>query len=138
NKNQQELKNKDEYIDQRFSTWQRENKNEDRKQLFLQFELESGTKTSIMGGEARETEEGDQAMAQVQGTAGQSKQKDYSKKDTLDKQDGKKDPAGGTDVYGEENKYAHAITTYAEPPSAEDIQVYEKHVEEIEPLKRKL
>lgn len=138
NQDQEEVQDQDEFIDQRFSTWHRENKNDDRKQLFLQFELESGTKTSLLGGEARETEEGDQAAAQVQGTSGKSKQKDYSKNETLDKQHNKKETTAETNVYGEENKFAQAIPTYPNPPSTEDIQIYEQYVEEIEPLKRKL
>src|SRR5699024_7741111 len=56
-----------EYIDDQFSTWHRENENSDRKQTFLRFELDVGTKTNIMGGGARETEEGDQAMGTIQG-----------------------------------------------------------------------
>src|SRR5699024_7894950 len=35
-------------FDQPFSTWHRENENHDRKQNFLQFELDVGTKTSIL------------------------------------------------------------------------------------------
>src|SRR5699024_2643043 len=50
-------KEKNEYIDETFSTWHRENKNEDRKQTFLQFDLEQGTKTDLLGGGTRETEE---------------------------------------------------------------------------------
>src|SRR5690606_19513015 len=75
-----------EYFDQEFSTWHRENKNENRKQNFLQFELEVGTKTSILGGGARETEDGDQAMASIQGASGQSKQNDYSDMEALEKE----------------------------------------------------
>src|SRR5699024_12013067 len=61
-----------EVFDQPFSTWHRENKNSDRKQNFLQFELDVGTKTEILGGGARETEEGDQALANIQGDSQQS------------------------------------------------------------------
>src|SRR5699024_3601190 len=38
-----------EYIDEQFSTWHRENENSDRKQTFLQFELDVGTKTNKIG-----------------------------------------------------------------------------------------
>lgn len=50
-----------EFINQRFSTWHRENKNSNRKQTFLKFELDVGTKTNIMGAGVRETEDGDQS-----------------------------------------------------------------------------
>src|SRR5699024_1812945 len=82
-------KEKNEYIDETFSTWHRENKNEDRKQTFLQIDLEQGTKTDLLGGGTRETEEGDQAMASIQGASGESEQKDYSKLDTLEKEEAK-------------------------------------------------
>lgn len=138
NKDKEDVRDQDEFIDERFSTWHRENKNEDRKQLFLQFEIEQGTKTSIMGGGARETEDGDQAMAQVQGAAGESMQNDYSKKDGLDRQENNKHPKGQENIYGEENKHAVALMKYAEKPSVEDIELYEQYVHEMEPLKRKL
>ncbi len=44
-----------------FSTWHRENKNNENEN-FLRFELESGTKTNMMGDTARESEDGDQAL----------------------------------------------------------------------------
>ena len=59
-----------EYIDEKFSTWHRENKNGEGNQTFLQFELDQGTKTNLMGGGAREAEDADQAMASVQGSFG--------------------------------------------------------------------
>jgi len=138
NDDKEDVRDQDEFIDQRFSTWHRENKNEDRKQLFLQFELEQGTKTSIMGGGARETEEGDQAMASIQGTSGESKQKDYSKQNTLSKKEESQSKQGSESEYGEENKDAVILTKKAETPSAEAIHLYREYVHEIEPLKRKL
>src|SRR5699024_2612614 len=78
-----------EYFDQSFSSWHRENQNSDRKQNFLQFELDVGTKTNIRGGAARETEDADQAMGSVQGASGQSSQNDYSDVESLDKQENK-------------------------------------------------
>ncbi|MDY0396129.1 hypothetical protein RWE15_19405 [Virgibacillus halophilus] len=79
---------KNEYIDETFSTWHRENENANRKQTFLQMDLDVGTKTNLKGGGARETEDADQAMASIQGSSGKSQHQDYSKLDTLDKQAG--------------------------------------------------
>lgn len=131
-------KEKNEYIDETFSTWHRENKNEDRKQTFLQFDLEQGTKTDLLGGGTRETEEGDQAMASIQGASGESEQKDYSKLDTLEKEEATQagDPSGS--LYGEENKYAVPFVQYAESPSTQDQHSYDKLVLEIDPIRRKL
>ncbi len=40
-----------------------------KMRTFLRFELESGTKTNMMGDTARESEDGDQALGSVQGTS---------------------------------------------------------------------
>src|SRR5690606_900647 len=126
-----------EYFDQEFSTWHRENKNENRKQNFLQFELGQGTKTSILGGGARETEDGDQAMASIQGASGQSKQNDYSEMEALEKEETSRN-GGQSDEFGEENKDAVKIDKPATDPSKDDMETYQNFVSEIEPYKRKL
>ncbi|MDG4657404.1 VWA domain-containing protein [Ectobacillus antri] len=77
--NDNEKKNKEE---ESFSTWHRENKNNDNEN-FLRFELESGTKTNLMGHAARESEDQDQAMASVQGQSKQSSQSNFGT-ETLD------------------------------------------------------
>ncbi|WP_106494552.1 vWA domain-containing protein [Lentibacillus sp. Marseille-P4043] len=127
-----------EYFDQPFSTWHRENQNSDRKQNFLQFELEVGTKTNIRGGAARETEDADQAMGSVQGTSGKSKQNDYSDLESLEKQEDKQGKDTSGSIYGVENKYAVAIEKNAKMPSEADMELYRQYVREIDPFKRKL
>ncbi|WP_042142027.1 nitric oxide reductase activation protein NorD [Paucisalibacillus sp. EB02] len=126
-----------EYFDQEFSTWHRENKNENRKQNFLQFELEQGTKTSILGGGARETEDGDQAMASIQGASSQSKQNDYSEMEALEKEE-TPHKGGQSDEFGEENKDAVKIDKVATKPTNDDMETYQIFVADIEPYKRKL
>lgn len=129
---------KSDYIDEKFSTWHREGKNEDIEQTFLQFELEQGTKTNLIGDGARETEEGDQAMASVQGTSGESKQQDYSKLEALDKKEANQGSQLHEHAYGVENKDAVTIYKYAESPSSPDRDVYNEFVKDIDPFKRKL
>ncbi|MGM0943041.1 MAG: vWA domain-containing protein [Bacillota bacterium] len=138
NEDSEELdEEKNEYMDEQFSTWHRENENSDRQQTFLQFELEVGTKTNIMGNGARETEDGDQAMGTIQGSSGQTENKDYSDLDTLDKQEIK--PGSGRDaIYGEANKNAVKCVKQSSPPSQADINVYLDFVKDIENYKRKL
>ncbi|WP_249872626.1 vWA domain-containing protein [Oceanobacillus saliphilus] len=139
NNDQEEMdEEKSEYFDQEFSTWHRENKNGDRKQNFLQFELEQGTKTSMMGGGARETEDADQAMASIQGASGESKEKDYSKMEALDKQEESPAMQGNESIYGEENKDAVHLVKMAETPSNADMNHYQEFVKSIEAYKRKL
>lgn len=127
-----------EYLDETFSTWHRENENADRKQTFLQMDLEVGTKTNLKGGDARETESGDQAFATAQGTSGKSKQQDYSKLETLEQQAAKKDGKKTDAPYGEENINAVKIFKHAKMPTQDDILKYEAYLAEIEPYKRKL
>ncbi|WP_010651499.1 vWA domain-containing protein [Oceanobacillus massiliensis] len=127
-----------EYFDEKFSTWHRENKNENRKQNFLQFELEQGTRTNIMGGGARETEDGDQAMASIQGASGESKEKDYSKMEALDKQEDKDQKQGSGSSYGEANKDAVELLKEALAPTADDERLYAEFVNDIESYKRQL
>lgn len=127
-----------ETFEQPFSTWHRENQNSDRKQNFLQFELEVGTKTNLMGGGARETEDADQAMGTIQGASGKSKNNDYSEVEALDKQEKNKGKSASESIYGEENKDAVAIEKEAESPSIEDKELYQKYVNDIDAFKRKL
>lgn len=127
-----------ETIDEKFSTWHRENENSNRKQTFLQFELESGTKTSLMGEGVRESEDADQALANVQGHSGESKKNDYSNSETLNKQDHRKKESSKTYQFGEENKYAVMLEKKVTPPTVEDITTYKQYVKEIEHEKRKL
>ncbi|MBP1969092.1 nitric oxide reductase activation protein [Virgibacillus natechei] len=139
NDDQEDVDNENnEYFDEQFSTWHTENQNNDRKQTFLQFDLEVGTKTSIMGGGARETEDGDQAMGTIQGQSGQSKNNDYSESESLEKQGASEGNQTNKPVYGEENKHAVAIVKKAESPSREDHVTYQKAVNTIQSHKRKL
>lgn len=136
--NEEVDEDKSEYIDETFSTWHRENKNEDRNQTFLQFDLEQGTKTSLLGGGTRETEDGDQAMAAIQGASGQSEQKDYSDLETLDKQEEKETSQAAAGLYGEENRHASIHKKHAKRPTESDKQQYADMIETIDPIKRKL
>ncbi|WP_163970976.1 vWA domain-containing protein [Oceanobacillus halotolerans] len=129
---------KSEYIDEKFSTWHRETENGEGNQTFLQFELDQGTNTNLMGDGARETEEGDQAMAAIQGASGESKQNDYSKLESLEKQEANKGSKQNESPYGEENKDAVKRFKMAEQPSDDDIKLYSELVSAIEPYKRKL
>lgn len=125
------------YMDETFSTWHDEHKNEGRKETFLQMDLDVGTKTNLMGGEARETESGDQAFAAAQGTARQSKQKDYSALEALtdyDENAGNKSHA----PYGEDNINAVKNVKWATKPTTEEIQQYDLYLSQIQLYKRQL
>ena len=129
---------KNEYFDETFSTWHRENKNEEQNQTFLQFDLERGTKTDILGGGARETEDGDQAMGSIQGSSGESNQKDYSKLETLEKKETKKGKSSTESPYGEENKHASIHIKKTKPSSSKEKEAYKQMTSAIDPIRRKL
>src|SRR5699024_7567204 len=118
-----------EVFDQPFSTWHRENENSDRKQNFLQFELYVGTKTEILGGGARETEVGVQALANIQGVAQQSEQNDVSDTGALQKQETMGNEAAGGALYGRETMYAVAKTKEASTATETEEEAYRKTVE---------
>jgi nitric oxide reductase activation protein len=130
-------KEESESFDQKFSSWHRESRNENRKQNFLQFELEQGTKSTMLGGGARETEDADQALASIQGSSGESKEQDYSKLEVLEKQDENRS-ALSEYVYGEENAGAVKKFKIARTPTREEEEQYQQFVSEIEMYVRRL
>lgn len=139
NQDEQEVEqDEDAYIDETFSTWHRENENTDRQQTFLQMDLDVGTKTNLAGGDARETESGDQAFAAVQGMSKKSKQADYSEREALAKHDGGMASQQHEAPYGADNIYATAIMKDARPPTDEEQLTYETYVMNIKPYERKL
>lgn len=115
-------------------TWHRET--EAPAKSFLQFDLEHGAKSDISGGALREGEDGDQALGSVQGTAKQTKRKDYSKLESLESvQD---EPNAGTAQAGKENRYAFSVMKPPEKPSNEDILDYQAQAKTIESYQKRL
>ncbi|HLS08524.1 VWA domain-containing protein [Lentibacillus sp.] len=127
-----------ETFDQAFSTWHSENENADRSQNFMQFELDQGTRTSLMGEGVRKTEEGDQAMASIQGASGKSEQNDYSDMAAMDKRQNGQDRESAGGAYGRENQYAVKVIKHAKMPTEADEERYRQYAEEIAPYQRRL
>lgn len=127
-----------ETFEQQFSTWHGENENADRKQNFMQFELEQGTRSSLMGEGARETEEGDQAHVGIQGTSGDSDQNDFSNMQAMEKRQDSQhnESAGGS--YGLENQHAVKVIKNVEKPTEVDEELYRQYTDEIAPYQRRL
>jgi nitric oxide reductase activation protein len=121
--------------DDRLPTWHRETS--DMTKSFLQFDLEQGSQTDLLGEGVREGEAGDQALAIVQGSAQKSTRKDYSK---LEAYEQKRDIREGnsTNDYGKENKYAYPVFVSPDPPSASHAAQYEKNKVAIAPYQKKL
>ncbi|GGK04359.1 hypothetical protein GCM10007063_28390 [Lentibacillus kapialis] len=127
-----------ETFEQQFSTWHGENENADRKQNFMQFELEQGTRSSLMGEGARETEEGDQATASIQGSSGKSDQNNYSDMEAMEKRQDPQNSEATSRAYGRENQYAVRVIKQAEMPTDKEEERYRHYAEEIAPYQRRL
>ncbi|RXT15250.1 nitric oxide reductase activation protein NorD [Ammoniphilus sp. CFH 90114] len=117
--------------------WHGETKEGEQSRAFLQFDLESGTQTEMLGNAIRGTEDGDQAMGTVQGKTRASDKKNYNQMEAeLNKID---NPAmGGRASYGEENRDAVLILKEATTPSIDDEQLYQAYLFDVETYIRKL
>ncbi|PAQ13996.1 hypothetical protein CD798_12650 [Bacillaceae bacterium SAOS 7] len=125
----------EEVLDEEFRTWHRETS--ELGKSFLQFDLDQGSKTEIMGEGAREGEEGDQALAMVQGSAKKTSRNDFTNLQAEQlKKEGNK---GGHEAkYGKENRFAMPIFDVIHPPRYEQVKDYKEKQARIAPLRKKL
>ncbi|WP_078546456.1 vWA domain-containing protein [Litchfieldia alkalitelluris] len=116
-------------------TWHQETSTPTKS--FLQFDLEQGTQTNLLGESAREGDAGDQALGIVQGSSKKSKRSDFSKVEALEVQH---DPleGKGQEQYGKENKFAKPIMIDARIPKSHEIEQYFEHKAKIAPYQKKL
>jgi nitric oxide reductase activation protein len=121
--------------EQKLPTWHRETS--DMTKSFLRFELEQGSRTDLLGDGAREGEDGDQALAIVQGSARKSNRNDYMKQSAYEQKRESKQTGKG-DRYGKDNRYAEAIFLFPTSPSHHQIRQYEQKKSEILPYQKKL
>ncbi len=118
-----------ERFEEQFSTWHRES--EETRGTFMQFDLDQGTKTPMIGNTAREGEEGDAALASVQGKSKKSSREQYSRllaerRDAESKADDTR--------YGKENIGARAIYEKPRPASDAEREQYRQMKEETAPV----
>ncbi len=115
---------------EKLPTWHGETKDQEQSRAFLQFDLESGTQTQMLGGTARATEDGDEALGSVQGKSGASKQRDY--REAEETKEKLLAMPGGAGAFGSENLHAVAIRKNAEKPSLLDEQRYKDLLLEVD------
>ncbi|VEF48230.1 von Willebrand factor A [Bacillus freudenreichii] len=118
----------------KMNTWHRETESPGKS--FMQFELEQGTRTDISGGSEREGEEGDQALALIQGRSKQTENRDYSKLEISGQADSKF--GQGKNKYGSANKNARAIFLEANRPDQAALSSYSKLENEVKFYHKKL
>jgi nitric oxide reductase activation protein len=118
---EEESTGEEEVIDEEFRTWHRETS--DKGESFLQFDLDQGSQSDILGDGVREGDEGDQAMAMVQGSSQETKNNDYNSLEAAQKE--KEEMDGGSEAdYGKENKFAYPIFLSPEIPTSDDKREY--------------
>ena len=122
-------------FEEEMKTWHRETK--DPGKTFLQFELEQGTQTKILGDGARKGEAGDQALAIVQGSSKKTAGKDFSNLEAMEGTIDNENLDGGA-PYGLANKNAVPIFLSPDEPSKSDKEMYVTLQKEILHYKRKL
>ncbi|MCP3738998.1 vWA domain-containing protein [Rossellomorea sp. BNER] len=126
---------KEEYIDEEFKTWHRETS--DSGDSFLQFDLDQGSQTDLMGEGLREGEDGDQSLGMVQGSSQQTSKEDYSDVE-VQYQEKEENRDNGKDQYGKENRYATPIFLSPDQPSLEEKRNYQLLKGHISPYQKKL
>ncbi|AKS38360.1 hypothetical protein NP92_08590 [Anoxybacillus gonensis] len=128
-------KSKDEEIFQEvMHTWHRETS--DMTNSFLQFDLEQGSQTDLLGEGVRQGEAGDQALGIVHGSSQKTTHNDYTH---LEQQEYRQGLFGRSEYeYGKENRYAKPIFVDASPPTVQQIRQYERDREVIGPYQKKL
>ncbi|MCA1053953.1 VWA domain-containing protein [Rossellomorea aquimaris] len=125
----------EEVLDEEFRTWHRET--EDKGESFLQFDLDQGSQSDLMGEGVREGEDGDQALAMVQGSAKETEREQYKNVKAAEREH-EELTGGGENEYGRDNKYAQAFFLSPSVPSAEDQKTYGVYKASIAPLQKKL
>lgn len=124
----------EEIFKEEMKTWHRETS--DMSKSFLQFDLEQGSGTDLLGEGVRESETGDQALGIVQGSARESNRNDYSQLEALEQE--RKIKCGGEWEYGDENRNAYPIFLSPSIPNFDEIHVYEKLKTNISNHQKKL
>jgi nitric oxide reductase activation protein len=125
----------EEVFEEEMRTWHRETS--DKGDSFLQFDLDQGSKSDLMGNGVREGDEGDQALGMVQGSSQETTNKDYSQMEAA-RQDRDKENSGGEWEYGKENRFAYPIFLKPEPPEYQDMKYYDRNKGLISPYQKKL
>jgi nitric oxide reductase activation protein len=121
-------------FDEEMRTWHRETS--DLSKTFLQFDLDQGTQSDLLGEGVREGDEGDQALGVVQGSARQSVNNDYTSAEATAMK--KMDRLGGSESYGKENKYAVPIFVEPTLSTTEEKRHYEQIKKDILTYQKKL
>jgi nitric oxide reductase activation protein len=131
---EEESTGEEEVMDEEFRTWHRETS--DKGESFLQFDLDQGSQSDLMGEGVREGDDGDQALAMVQGSAQETEREQYQKVKAEEQE--RDEPGDGESGFGKDNRYAvpHFITPTI--PTSEEKLEYNHNKGLIAPFQKKL
>ncbi len=132
---EEEKSGNEEVINEEYRTWHRET--EDKGESFLQFDLDRGSESDILGEGVREGDDADQALAMVQGSSKQSNRNQYDNLDAAEKEREEQEGGKGAD-YGKENRFAIPYFLEPHPPTYEEINQYETFQSSILLYQKKL
>ncbi|NMH70254.1 VWA domain-containing protein [Bacillus sp. RO3] len=131
---EEESTGEEEVMDEEFRTWHRETS--DKGESFLQFDLDQGSQSDLMGEGVREGDDGDQAMAMVQGSAQETEQEQYQNVKAQERE--KENLGSGESALGKDNKFAvpHFLTPSV--PTIDEKHGYNHNKSLIAPYQKKL
>ncbi|TCP31248.1 nitric oxide reductase activation protein [Scopulibacillus darangshiensis] len=122
--------------EEKMPTWQQEQEQEGDS--MLQFDLDEGTKTDLIGEGERQGDSGDQAFAGVQGASRDSDGKNYDDQEGLDSGDKPIAKLSSSQSLGDANRRAKAIMKPRRKPTPEEIDVYKAIKADILPVQKPL
>ncbi|QPC46555.1 vWA domain-containing protein [Mangrovibacillus cuniculi] len=123
-------------FEEEMKMWHRETKDQ-KQEAFLQFNMDQGVSSKMLGNAAREGDDGDQALGMVQGKSSKSKQNDYNKLQSLEREN--EDKSGGkTEPYGKDNRFAVPKVTFPTPANYEQTKKYQQLKSDITTYQKKL
>ncbi|MTH51982.1 hypothetical protein GKZ89_01080 [Bacillus mangrovi] len=120
--------------DQEMPTWHRETSK--ATDSFLQYDLEHGSKTDLMGNGLREGEDGDQAMGTVQGSARESAKNNYKDSDVQENRQDGSDRTGS--LFGKENRFAFAVDKDPAVATPGELTLYSENKAAVSHYQKKL
>ncbi|MCA0174065.1 vWA domain-containing protein [Bacillus sp. RAR_GA_16] len=124
-----------ETYDEEMNTWHEEQEQEGSN--FLQFDLEEGAKSDLIGEGERKEESGDQAFVSVQGASKQSEGSQFDEEAILESRDTKA-VASSQDPLGEANRNVKEVIRQAEKPTSDERSNYRTAKAEIQYAEKSL
>ena len=124
----------EEILDEEFRTWHRETS--DKGESFLQFDLDQGSQSDLMGEGVREGDDADQALAMVQGSMQETEREQYHNVKAEEQE--REESGGGESEYGKDNRFAvpHFLTPSV--PTSEEKLAYSQNKAMVAPFQKKL